>query len=73
MRRDGHERFVVAGDARQAQLVLLGRCQVERCDDCRRDARAQGNCAFAAARMDSIGEQDDVGVCDRIDPQAKCR
>ncbi len=65
----GHQRLVVAGDAGHSQLVLLGDGEVEARSDGGCNSRSQGNHRVAAARMHGVGEKNDVGVGDRVNPQ----
>ena len=64
-----HQRFVVSGDAGEPQLFVLVDFQIKRIDDGGSDVGAQRHHRSVAVGVHRIGENDDVRVCDRIDPK----
>ncbi len=60
--------LVVAGDSVQPRFGVVAHPQVKRSRDCGSKAGAKGD-HITALQVNRIGEQDDVGIRGRIDPQ----
>ena len=64
----GSLRFVVASNALPPQFIFFTYRQWKRSRHGGGDLRAQRDCSSLPTRMNRIGQQDDIGVRDRINP-----